>query len=209
MDSYHPRKRKPETSETAFPYCVHVELEYFFNNVGSTEQENLHLGGLNVWGNSFPSNELPEGDQIVYVTDVTFRFPPSTRGRRNNVVCAGQRIDLPAARYDWIYILACSERRTEDSVYLHYASGAVDPEWLRVSDLWPGSPPHFGEVEAIRCGSIHFPRHAQPRVEPVIWQQRIPVPRQEELAAIRLPENIATHIFAMTAIESRRGADES
>jgi hypothetical protein len=183
--------------------AVSIDLTPHFSNVGVTKKSDLDSGRLNVWKNSFPAEELPRGSAIFQPAEVPFRFPDVGSGRLDNVVCVGQRIDLPPARYDWLYVLACSERRAEDVVYLHYASAAVDDEWLRVSDFWPGSPPHFGEFEAIRCRQMHFPRHVQPGVGPRIWQQRIPVPRQEELAYLRLPDNTAIHIFAMTAVSNR------
>jgi hypothetical protein len=185
---------------------VIVDLGHLFDNVGTSHRANLSEGAFNVWRNSFPAEELPAGSSLVEVAGVPYRFPPTSPGVANNVVCAGQRIDLPADRYDWLYLLVCAERRAEDVVHLHYVSGAVDDEWLRVSDFWPGSPPHFGEVEAFRCEHLHFPRHVQPRVQPVIWQQRVPVPRQEPLARVRLPDNMAIHIFALTAVRSEPAA---
>ncbi|MGQ0825928.1 MAG: hypothetical protein ACT4OX_13030 [Actinomycetota bacterium] len=181
---------------------VMIDLAPHYNNVGTTRRDNVAEGRLNVWKNSFPAEELPRASSVVTVSEVPFRFPPTTGGRLDNVVCARQRVELPIGHYDWIYLLTCSERRAEDTVYLHYSSGAVDGESLRVSDFWPGSPPHFGEVEAFRCANMHFPRHVQARVEPVIWQQRIPVPRREPLAHLRLPDNVAIHIFALTAVSA-------
>jgi hypothetical protein len=181
---------------------VIVDLDPHFNNVGTSHRHRQSDGAFNVWRNSFPAEELPAGSSLVRVAGVCYRFPSTSPGRPDNVVCAGQRIDVPPDRYDWVYVLACAERRAEDTVYLHYQSGAVDGEWLRVSDFWPGSGPRFGEVEAFRCDHMHFPRHVQARVQPVIWQQRVPVPRQEPLARLHLPDNIAIHLFAMTLVRS-------
>ncbi|MFI5836650.1 hypothetical protein ACIA5A_23520 [Micromonospora sp. NPDC051300] len=179
-----------------------VDLSACFNNTAATTPETTGEGGLNVWRNSFPIEELPDAGEVFRPGAVPFRFPRTGPGRLDNVVCAGQRIDLRPARYDWIYLLACAERRIEDVVHLHYRDGSVDEEWLRVSDFWPASPPRFGELEAVRCERIHFPRHVQPGIGPRIWQQRLPVPRQEELVYLRLPDNIAVHIFAMTAVSN-------
>ncbi|MER7009268.1 hypothetical protein ABT297_40340 [Dactylosporangium sp. NPDC000555] len=179
-----------------------IDLSAHFNNTAATTRDTTGDGALNVWRNSFPVEELPGGADVFRPGAVPFRFPRTGPGQLDNVVCAGQRIDLRPARYDWIYLLACAERRVEDVVHLHYRDGAVDEEWLRVSDFWPASPPHFGELEAVRCERIHFPRHVQPGIGPRIWQQRLPVPRQEELGYLRLPDNVAVHIFAMTAVSN-------
>jgi hypothetical protein len=147
---------------------------------------------------------LPPAGSIVEVGGVLFEFPVSDE-RGDNLRCGGQLIVLPPGRYDWLYLLAAAERRTEDLLYLHYTDGSVDQEWLRVSDFWPQTADRFGALAAFRCSTMHYPRHVQPDVDPVIWRHRVPVPRHAELAAIRLPDNPAAHIFAITpvpAIES-------
>jgi hypothetical protein len=131
---------------------------------------------------------------------VPFRFPDEQPDGRDNLRCSGQLIPVPVDRYDWFYLLAAGERRTEDEVLLHYAGGAVDPEWIRVSDFWPETPPRFGEQESLRCRTLHYPRHVQDRMGPVIWRERVPVPREEPLAAVRLPDNPALHVFAITLV---------
>jgi hypothetical protein len=188
---------------------VLLDLAPLFNWDSISSASNLQDGAFNVWQNSFPAEELPASDSIVHVDGVPFRFPPKEDGRLNNVRCSGERLDLAPGRYDWIYVLAASERRAEDTVYLHFTSGAIEMEWFRISDIWPGGPARFGEVEAFRTKNIHFPRHIQPRVEPVIWMQRIPVTRQEPLAWLRLPDNIAIHLFAATAVQATRGSSDA
>lgn len=184
---------------------VLLDLTPIFNNDGISYASNLRDGGFNVWNNTFPAEELPASLSRIDVAGIPFQFPSKEDGQLNNLVCAGQRIDVPPARYDWIYLLAASERRAEDLAYLHYASGAVDPEWLRISDFWPEAGARFGEIEAFRCAQMHFPRHVQPRVQPGIWLQRLPVPRQEPLASLHLPDHAAIHIFAATAVKTTRG----
>lgn len=182
---------------------VLLDLEPIYNWDSISYASNLPDGEFNVWKNAFPAEELPASDSVVEIDGIPFRFPSKEDGRMNNVRCDGERLEVPPGRYDWVYVLAGSERRAEDTVYLHFTSGAIEPEWFRISDLWPGGPARFGEIEAFRTKNIHFPRHIQPGIEPVIWMQRIPVTRQEALAWIRLPSNIAIHVFAATAVKTR------
>lgn len=181
---------------------VLLDLQPLFNWDSISYASNLRDGTFNVWKNSFPAEELPASHSIVEIDGIPFRFPSKEDGQMNNVRCAGERLDVAPGRYDWIYVLAASERRAEDTVYLHFTNGAIEMEWFRISDFWPGAPARFGEVEAFRTRNIHFPRHVQPRIEPVIWMQRIPVTRQEELAWVHLPNNIAIHLFAATAVKT-------
>ncbi len=180
-----------------------VDLAGHFDNRGLSTVVSKGDGGFNVWSNTFPAEQLPAPDSEVVLDGVRFRFPAKASGGVDNLRCAGQLLALPPGRYDWIYLLAAAERRTEDVVHLHFADGSADPEWLRVSDFWPETPGRFGEREAFRCTVLHYPRHVQPRMGPVIWRHRIPVPREADLTAIRVPDNPAIHIFAMTLLEAR------
>ncbi|WP_218005032.1 hypothetical protein [Actinomadura macra] len=179
--------------------AVPVDLAPFFDNVGITPAGDLSSGAFNIWGNTFPAEELPERSPTT-LGGVPFRFPDRGPGGADNLRCGGGLIPLPEGRYDWLYLLAAAERRTEDPVHLHYADGTVDPEWLRVSDFWPETQAWFGEREAIRCRSLHYPRHVQRPMGPALWRERIPVPREMPLAALRLPDNPAVHVFAVTLL---------
>lgn len=188
---------------------VVLELSAYWNNDGISYAHNRADGWFNVWGNTFPAEALPASGSVVHVAGVPFRFPPKEDGQRNNVCCCKQVLQVPPALYDWIYVLAASERRAEDLVYLQYTSGGGDYEWVRISDFWPETPARFGEVEAFRAPSLHYPRHTQTNMRPVIWCQRIPVTRQQEhLAQIHLPDNIAIHLFALTLLRRRSEWEE-
>src|SRR6266536_897449 len=177
-----------------------VDLAAHFDNDGVSWAERPADGAFNIWGNTLPAEELPAGGSLVEVGGVPFRFPDTRDGALNNLRCARQLIEVPSGRYDWVYVLAAAERRSEDQVLLHYSGGAVEPEWLRVSDFWPETPAHFGELAAFRCTRLHYPRHGQERMGPTVWRQRVPVTREQELTALRLPDNPAIHLFAMTAL---------
>jgi hypothetical protein len=180
-----------------------LDLRGHFDNRGLTRACELDAGAFNVWSNTFPAEELPPEGSIVEVGGVLFEFPARGPGG-DNIRCGGQLIALPPGRYDWLYLLAAAERRTEDLLYLRYTDGSVDPEWLRVSDFWPQTADRFGALEAYRCTTMHYPRHVQHGVDPVIWRHRVPVPRHAELGAIRLPDNPAAHIFAITPVPADR-----
>jgi hypothetical protein len=182
---------------------VPLVLERYFNNTAITRAGGTGAGRCNVWGNSLPAEHLPLGAE-VRVGGVRFRFPDAGRGP-DNLRCEGQFLPVPAGRYDWLYLLAASERRTEDTVALHFAGGGVDFEPLRVSDFW-AAPAWFGEVEAFRCPVMHYPHHVQAGVPALLWCQRLPVTRLAELTGVRLPRNLAVHVFAATLVGTPRWA---
>jgi hypothetical protein len=175
---------------------IQVDLSAHFDNTGITRLDHLSGGAFSIWGNTFPAEELPDGP-TMQSGGVSFRFPDRGPGG-DNIRCAVQFIELPSGRYDWIYLIAAAERRTEDAMLLHYADGSIDPEWLRVSDFWPETPGRFGERESLRCRSLHYPRHVQTPMGPALWRERVPVPREVALAGIRFPDNPAIHVFALT-----------
>lgn len=177
---------------------VLLDLSAHFNNDGISYAHNRTDGCFNVWGNTFPAETLPPSLSMVEIAGVPFRFPSKEDGQRNNLSCCGQMLEVPPDIYDWLYVLGASERRSEDWLHLHFASGRVEYEWLRLSDFWPQTPARFGEVEAFRCPYMYYPRHVQLNMQPVIWRQRVAIPRQEPLVRISLPDNIAMHLFAAT-----------
>jgi hypothetical protein len=176
-----------------------VPLEEHLNNVGATSSRNTGSGAFNVWGNSFAAEHLPPPGPIA-VDGVEFDFPAVGGDEPDNVRCEGQLVDVPAGAYDWLYVLAAAERRAEDDVALHFEDGAVDFETLRISDFWAAEAA-FGERVAAESPVMHYPRHVQPNVPARLWLQRVPVTRRATLEAIRLPRNVAIHVFALTLRE--------
>jgi hypothetical protein len=176
-----------------------VPLAAHLNNVGVTSKRDTGSGAFNVWGNSFAAEHLPGAGPVV-VDGVSFDYPAVGTGEPDNVRCAGQLVEVPPGAYDWLYLLAAAERRAEDEVALHFEGGAVDFEALRISDFW-ASEAAFGERVAFESPVMHYPRHVQPNVPARLWIQRVPVTRRATLEAIRLPRNVAIHVFALTLRE--------
>jgi hypothetical protein len=180
---------------------VAVPLDEHLNNVGTTPSRNTGAGAFNVWGNSFAAEHLPPPGPVV-VDGVRFDFPAVGTGEPDNVRCEGQLVVVLPGAYDWLHVLAAAERRAEDDVALHFEDGAVDFETLRVSDFWAAEAA-FGERIAAESPVMHYPRHVQPNVPARLWIQRVPVTRRATLEAIRLPRNVAIHVFALTLRPSR------
>lgn len=177
-----------------------IDISEACNNLGIGKSGAGEDYGFNIWRNTFPAEDLPAPGSTVAVDGIDFEFPPRETGKGDNIRCRGQLVALPGGHYEWIYLLGAAERRTEDEVELHYADGAARTEWLRMSDFWPETDSWFGEPEAFRATGLRYPRHTQAGHRPVIWQQRIPVTVPGALTALRLPDNPAMHVFALTAV---------
>ena len=144
-------QRLPGT--TAHPDFCLIGIDDLLNNRATTGVDDLDTGRLNAWGNSFPSRELPEPGAVIEIAGIPFVWPNAhTTG--DNVRSEGQVIDIPSGRYDWIYLLAASERRSEDTLWVHYEDGHADPLRVGVSDFLDGTPA-FGELPAFRTAQMH------------------------------------------------------
>jgi hypothetical protein len=185
----------PGSSAITQPYDP-VDISDHRNNTAISAATETKSGEFNVWGNSFAAEYLPAGDSLVHVAGIPFRFPAVSEGP-DNVRCAGQFLRVPQGCYDWMHVLVAAERRCEDTVELHFDDGSVDAEPLRVSDFW-AAPAWFGELKAFESLVMHYPHHVQRGVSAVMWAQRVPVTRRSGLVGVRLPRNLAIHVFAVT-----------
>jgi hypothetical protein len=186
--------------------CRPVELSRRFDGFGITSAADPAAGAFDVSGSSFPAEDLPRGPALVEVDGVVFRFPDAELGQPDNLRCRGQRLELPVGLYDWIYVLAASERRSEDPLVLEHAAGCTSRQWLRVSGFWPESGARFGELLAFRCRALHARGGVRRTMAPTIWRARVGVPLRRPLRALRLPENPAVHLFALTLVSEHAHA---
>ncbi|MEW2500991.1 hypothetical protein AB0878_10960 [Amycolatopsis sp. NPDC047767] len=177
-----------------------IDLGRHFDGTGVQPEGTPGDYGFNVWRNTFPAEELPPAGSVREVAGVPFAFPAPNSAGADNVRCRGQLVEVPAGRYDWLYLLGAAERRTEDEVELHHAGGTVRRSWLRMSDFWPETPARFGEPLAFCTTGLRYPRHTQAGHSPSIWQQRVAIAEPDPLVALRLPDNPAMHVFALTAV---------
>lgn len=181
----------------------HVALAAALNNVASTPASRTSQGAFNVWRNSFAAEELPSGSTVL-VDGLSFQVHHLSDQQPDNVRCDGQLLDVPAGRYDWLYLIAAAERRVEDEICLFFADQTADFEPVRISDFW-AAPPVFGETPAFGSQAMHYPHHVQFGVPATMWCQRVPVTRRADLVGLRLPRNPALHIFAMTLVPAAGG----
>ena len=189
-------QRLPGT--TAHPDFCLIGIDDLLNNRATTGTADLDAGRLNAWGNSFPSRELPGPGSVVEIAGIPFVWP-NANPDGDNVRSEGQVVDVPPGRYDWIYLLAASERRSEDTLWVHYDDGHADPLRLGVSDFLDGTPA-FGELPAFRTARMHYPHHVQEHLPTTMWLARVGLPRRGRARALRLPRLVALHVFAITLV---------
>lgn len=173
-------------------------IDGLLNNRATTSVSDLGSGRLNAWGNSFPAEELPAPGTLIEVAGIPFQWA-NAHAEGDNVRCEGQIIDIPPDQYDWIYLLAASERRSEDTIWAHYDDGHADPLPVGVSDFLDGTPA-FGELTAFRTSRMHYPHHVQNGLPTTMWLTRVGMPRRGTARSLRLPRLVAMHVFALTLL---------
>ncbi len=199
-----PRVHRLPGTASAPEFCL-IGIDDLLNNRATTSVSDLDSGRLNAWGNSFPAEELPTPGALIEVAGIPFTWA-NAHAKGDNVRCEGQVIDIPPGQYDWIYLLAASERRSEDTIWAHYEDGHADPLRVGVSDFLDGTPA-FGELTAFRTSRMHYPHHVQERLPTTMWLTRVGMPRRGIAQSLRLPRLVAMHVFALTlvtAIDVRR-----
>ncbi len=81
-----------------------VELKY--DLAAASNDDTKTVGGFDEKGDAMPAEMLPA---TLDFGGVEFHLGPAGTGKANAVVAKGQKIDLPAGRYNRVYVLAASD----------------------------------------------------------------------------------------------------
>jgi alpha-L-fucosidase len=118
---------------------VPVPLDALCDNDG-IDTASARGGDFDGSGYTSPGEELPAGP--VEVDGITFGFPASTAGARNNVVALGQRLDLPKGRYlSAFFLTARSYGNASGEATVHYADGSTSTAALSGGDWYAAGGP--------------------------------------------------------------------
>ena len=116
------------------PAQVPVPLDTLYDNDG-IDTATARGGDFDGSGYTFPGEELPAGP--VEVDGISFLFPASTAGAKNNVVALGQRIDLPKGTYlSAVFLTAGSYGNASGKATVHYADGSTTTAGLGGADWY-------------------------------------------------------------------------
>ena len=118
------------------PDAVPVPLDSWFDNDG-IDTANARGGNFDGSGYSFPGEELPSGTAVI--GGVSFLFPSSAAGAKNNIVAGGQRVDLPAGHYlSASFLVSCSYGAASGTATVHYSDGSTSSAPLGGDDWYSG-----------------------------------------------------------------------
>ncbi|MEV6170785.1 alpha-L-fucosidase [Streptomyces sp. NPDC051954] len=121
------------------PDPVPVPLDGLYDNDGIDTAASPG-GDFDGSGYTFPGEELPSGR--VEVDGISFDFPGSAAGAKNNVVALGQRIELPPGRYlSALFLTAGSYGNATGTATVHYADGSTTTAGMGGADWYSAGGP--------------------------------------------------------------------
>ncbi|WP_043670881.1 alpha-L-fucosidase [Streptomyces xylophagus] len=116
------------------PEPVPVPLDGLYDNDG-IDTASARGGDFDGSGYTFPGEALPTGR--VEVDGITFLFPSSAAGAKNNVVAMGQRVELPQGRYlSAAFLTSGSYGNASGNATVHYADGSTTTGGLGGADWY-------------------------------------------------------------------------
>ena len=125
---------------------------------------------------------------------ISFAWPSRKDGEKNAVAAKGQTIAVTPGSYARAHILAAASGDAEEAEFGLIYGGAGQKAKARVGG-WPA--PGEGDIVAYRTALRMTP--AGPEAKPAfLYDVVIPVDPSQQLSAIRLPENAAIVVLAMT-----------
>ncbi|MFG2517878.1 alpha-L-fucosidase [Streptomyces sp. NPDC048527] len=185
------------------PAPVPVPLDDHFDNDG-VDTSAARGGDFDGSGYTFPGEELPAGR--VELDGITYDFPSSAAGAKNNIVALGQRIELPQGHYlSALFLTAGSYGNASGSATVHYADGSTTSAGLGGADWYSSGGP-------LSAAYRYKPDGTKDTSRVGIGTSEIPLDAQREAVAITLPElnpaeenKTALHVFALSLQPAAQG----
>src|SRR5216684_3384347 len=233
--AYQPRtfavKLAGATTRVAGVHSAPVPLSY--DLVAASNDGTQSGAGFDGKGNTIPAEMLPA--EITF-NDVQFHLVPAKTGAPNAVVAKGQRIDLPAGRYNRVYILAASAEGDQKAMFavgsakvelnIQDWGGFIgqwnDRQWIGKDVPVPGQPTRtehddYAEMTGIKPGYIkrtdlawYCSHHHNAAGENVPYAYSYlfayPIDLPDGAKRITLPENDKIRVLAISVADENPGA---
>ena len=198
------RTGQVEASATvAVPYG---SLAAAYNNTGISDDSNEAAGNYDGVGDSFSAQALAAGmptaltpGQQVTIGGTTFTWPTAAAGTPDNVVTAGQTVELSGSGTDLGFLGASQNGTASGTVTVHYTDGSSQSYNLNMAD-WYSNSPAVGNQILTTTSSWNGPQAPHPVS---VYFGSVPLQQGKQVASVALPilsnagGTTAMHIFAM------------
>jgi hypothetical protein len=176
-----------------------LDLDNVFNNDGITSFSNRREGNFDnpdgVFGAKYPSEEIIKelSNNFIKYNDIPFKIKIDGN---DNLVCAGQRLEINNTKGQKLFILGSSEHGNyQEKILIEYIDGEIQEELLSFSD-WCQSP-IYGENIVIDTIYRYNGLGIKENLNPKIYLNTFDL-KNKELKNIFLPKKPTMHIFAIT-----------
>ncbi len=198
------RTGQVEASATvAVPYA---SLAAAYNNTGISDNSNEAAANYDGVGDSFSAQALAAGTptaltpgQQVTIGGTTFTWPAAASGTPDNVVTAGQTVELSGSGTDLGFLGASQNGTASGTVTVHYTDGSSQSYNLNMAD-WYSNSPAVGNQILTTTSSWNGPQAPHPVS---VYFGSVPLQQGKQVASVTLPilsnagGTTAMHIFAM------------
>jgi beta-glucosidase len=198
--------RTEATASVAVPYS---SLTAAYNNTGISDNSNEAAANYDGSGDSFSAQALAAGTptaltpgQQVTVGGTTFTWPSAASGTPDNVVAAGQTVELSGSGTDLGFLGSSQNGTASGTVTVHYTDGSSQSYNLNMAD-WYANSPAVGNQVLTTTSSWNFQSNSLGAHPVSIYFGSVPLQQGKQVASVTLPilnnagGTTAMHIFAM------------
>ena len=201
-----PRPGLVEASATvAVPF---TSLATAYNNTGISNNSDEAAANYDGVGDSFSAQALAAGTPTpltqggqVTTGGTTFTWPSAAPGTPDNVVAAGQTVEMSGTGTDLGFLASSQNGTATGTVTVNYADGTSKSFSLNVADWYSGSPA-VGDQLLTTTSSWNFQTNPLGPHPVSVYFASVPLEQGKQVASVTLPTlggggTTAMHIFAM------------
>jgi beta-glucosidase len=202
-----PRRGSVQASATvAVPYTSFAAA---YNNTGISDNSDEAAANYDGSGDSFSAQALAAGTpaaltpgQQVTIGGTTFTWPAAASGTPDNVVTAGQTVELSGSGTDLGFLGASQNGTASGTVTVHYTDGSSQSFNLNMAD-WYADSPAVGNQILTTTSSWNFQSNSIGPHPVSVYFGSVPLQAGKTVASVTLPVlanaggTTAMHIFAM------------
>jgi beta-glucosidase len=180
-----------------------------YNNAGISDNSDEAAASYDGSGDSYSAQALASGTPTaltpgkqVTIGGTTFTWPTAAPGTPDNVVTAGQTVELSGSGTDLGFLGASQNGIASGTVTVHYTDGSSQSSTLNMAD-WYANSPAVGNQLLTTTSSWNFQSNPLGPHPVSIYFGSVPLQKGKQVASVTLPilsnagGTTAMHIFAM------------
>ena len=193
-------------SENQVKVYLPLDMSSYLNNNGVSFDSDVTTGDFNGEGDTYPGEDLPTSNTMIYCEDVPFVFPRIEEGLENNLALENHTIHFPHGHYDKLYLLGAAENGDyEEDLEFEYQGSVKDLVKIGLTSWHGFEGAQFGESIGVKCTGYHSAAllqnaHTDSYInrDTFIWVQNVVLKHEYVLLSMKCPYNPCIHFFAMT-----------